>query len=73
MVTKAQILTYYNQGLKTIVETNSSDYVGSRIFSQLEENGLLYLITFFLKNLNLVECNYEIYNKELPGIIQCFK
>lgn len=73
MITKAPILSYYNQGLKTIVETNSFDYVSSRIFFQLEKNELLYPITFFSKNLNHVECNYKIYNKEIPGFIQCFK
>ena len=32
MVTEAPILAHYKQGLKTIVETDSSDYVSSRVF-----------------------------------------
>ena len=73
MVIEAPILAYYKQGLRTIVETDSSDYVSSGVFSQLGEDGLLYLVTFFLKNLNPAECNYEIYDKELLAIIRCFE
>ena len=73
MVTEAPILTHYKQGLKTIVETDSSDYVNSGVLFQLGEDRLLYLVTFFPKNLNPTECNYDIYDKELLAIIQCFK
>ena len=73
MVTEAPILAYYKQGLKTIVETDSSDYVSSGVFSQLGEDGLLHPVAFFSKNLNPAECNYEIYDKELLAIIRCFE
>ena len=69
MVTEAPIFTHYKQGLRTIVATDSSDHVSSGVVSQLGKNGLLYLITFFSKNLNSIECNYEIYDKELLAII----
>ncbi len=42
-------------------------------FSLLGEDGLLHLVAFFSKNLNPVECNYEIYDKELLAIIRCFE
>ena len=73
MVTEAPILAHYKQGLKTIVETDSSDYVSSRVFSQLGEDGLLHLVVFFSKNPNPAKCNYEIYDKELLAIIRCFE
>ncbi len=73
IITKVPILTHYKQDLKTIVETDSSDYVSSGVFSQLGEDGLLYPVAFFSKNLNPAECNYEIYDKELLAIIQCFE
>ena len=73
MVIKALILAYYKQDVKTIVETDSSDYVNSRVLSQLGDDGLLHLIAFFSKNPNPTECNYEIYNKELLAIIKCFE
>ena len=73
MVTKALILAHYKQGVKTIVETDSSDYVSSRVLSQLGDNGLLHPVVFFSKNLNPAECNYEIYDKELLAIIRSFE
>ena len=55
------------------METDSSDYVSSGVFSQLGKNRLLYLVVFFFKNLNPAEYNYEIYDKELLAIIRCFE
>ena len=73
MITEAPILAHYKQGLKTIMETDSSDYVSSGVLSQLGEDRLLHPVAFFSKNLNLAECNYEIYDKELLAIIQYFE
>ena len=41
MVTKVPIIAHYKQGLKTIVETNFSDYVSSGVFFQLGKGRLL--------------------------------
>ena len=73
MVSKVLILAHYKQGVKTIVETNSSHYVSRGVFSQLDDDGLLHPIAFFSKNLNPTKCNYEIYNKELLAIIRCYE
>lgn len=73
MVTKALIPANYKQSIKTIIMMDISDYVSSKIFFQLSNNILLYFIAFFSKNLNLVEYNYKIYDKNLPAIIKCFK
>ena len=73
MITKAPILANCKQGVKTIVETDLSDYVSSGVFSQLGNNELLHPVAFFSKNLKPVECNYKIYDKELLAIIRCFE
>ena len=73
MVIKAPILTNYKQGLRIVIETDSSDYINIRVFFQLSKDKLLYLVDFFSKNLNFAECNYEIYDKKLLAIIQCFE
>ena len=73
MVTKALIFVHYKQNVKIILETDSSDYISSRIFFQWSDNRLLYLIEFFSKNLNPAECNYEIYDKKLLAIIRYFE
>lgn len=57
IVTKAQILAYYKQAVKIILEINSSDYVNSRVLTQLGDNGLLYPILIFYKNLNSAKYN----------------
>ena len=73
MVTKSPILAHYKQGVKIIVEIDSSYYISSRVFSQLGDDQLLHAIAFFSKNLNPAEYNYEIYDKELLIIIRCFE
>lgn len=55
------------------METDLFNYVSIRIFFQLGEDKLLYLIVFFSKNLNLTKYIYEIYNKKLLAIIYCFE
>jgi hypothetical protein len=37
------------------------------------KNDELHLVIFFSKNLASIECNYEIYDKELLTIIRCFE
>jgi hypothetical protein len=39
----------------------------------MRENDELHLVTFFSKNLVSIECNYEIYDKELLTIVRCFE
>lgn len=73
MIIGVSILTYYKQGIKTIVKTDLSKYVCSKVLFQLGVDGLLYLVIFFFKKLNPTEYNYEIYYKELPVIIRCFE
>lgn len=51
------ILVHYKQSVKTIVEIDSSDYINNEVFFQLDDDKLLYLVAFFLKNLNHAKCN----------------
>jgi hypothetical protein len=39
----------------------------------MRKNDELHSVTFFSKNLASIECNYEIYDKELLTIIRCFE
>ena len=57
----------------SIIKANLSNYVTKGILSQYNKDGVLYPIVYFLKQLNLAKCNYEIYNKELLAIIKYFK
>lgn len=41
--------------------------------SQYNQSGILCPVAYFSKKHSPAECNYEIYNKELMAIIQCFE
>jgi hypothetical protein len=56
-----------------VVEADASDYVTASVLSQHDTDGVLRPIAYYSKRINLVENNYEIYNKELLAIVRCFK
>jgi len=56
-----------------VVEIDASNYVFEDILSQYDENEILYSVAYFSKKHNSVECNYEIYDKELMIIVRAFE
>ena len=69
MIIEAPILAHYKYDLKTIVDTDYSDYMSNRVIFQLGKNRLLYSVVFFSKNLNRAKYNSKIYDKKLLAII----
>ncbi len=67
------ILYHYNSDHKIVIEIDALNYVFKDIFFQYNENEILYSVTYFSKKHNSVECNYEIYDKELMIIVCAFK
>ena len=63
------MLRHFNKSREAILETDSSDYINTGILSQYNDDGVLYPVAFYSKNLTPAEYNYEIYNKELLAII----
>jgi sporulation-control protein spo0M len=63
------VLCHYDLDLKLMLEMDASDRVIVGILSQLYLDGEWYSITFFLKTIDLAECNYKVYNKEMLAII----
>ena len=57
----------------SVIKANLFNYITKGILFQYNEEGVLYPIVYFLKQLSLAKCNYKIYNKELLAIIKCFK
>jgi len=55
------------------LEINALNYVFKDILSQYDENDVLHSIVYFSKKHNSVECNYEIYDKELMIIVRVFE
>lgn len=72
-VVEAPVLKHFDRTKQCFVETDSSDYVSSGVFSQKDENEVPHPVAFFSKKLVPAECNYEIYDKELLAIIRCFE
>ncbi len=56
-----------------MIEIDASNYVFKNILSQYDENKILHSIAYFSKKHNSVECNYEIYDKELMIIVCAFE
>jgi hypothetical protein len=52
-----------------MLETDASNRVVIGILSQLHLDGEWYPVAFFLKIMDLAECNYKVYNKEILAII----
>ena len=72
-VTSAPILTHFDRTKEAILETNSLDYMNGGVLSQYDDDGVLYPVAFYSKNITPAKCNYYIYNKELLAIIRCLE
>ena len=72
-ILKISILCHFDRKKQCYLKTDFSDTVNERMLSQKQKNDLFYSIAFFFKNMNSIECNYEIYDKKLFAIIRCFE
>ncbi len=68
-MTETSILRHFNQTRKTILKTDSFNYVNDEVLSQYDDEEVLHSIAFYNKNMSSAECNYEIYDKKLLIII----
>ena len=69
---KASIFCHFDSSKQCFVETDSFNYINAGVLSQLDDEGVLYPVAYFSRKMAPVKCNYEIYDKELLAIIQCF-
>jgi hypothetical protein len=72
-IIEASILTHFDFKKQICIKSDSSNFVSAKILSQMRKDDELHLVTFFSKNLASIECNYEIYDKELLTIMKCFE
>jgi hypothetical protein len=72
-IIEASILIHFDFKKQIYIKSDSSDFVFAEVLSQMRKNDELHLVTFFSKNLASIECNYEIYDKELLTIVRCFE
>ena len=67
------ILCHFDHFWEFILEINSFDYVNEKMLFQYDDEDVLYLMTFYNKNMISTKCNYEIYDKKLLIIIKYLK
>ncbi len=72
-IIKTLILIHFDFKKQIYIKNDSFDFVFAEILSQMRKNDELHFVTFFSKNLVSIECNYEIYDKELLTIVRCLK
>ena len=69
----ALVLAYYNYTKKIVVETDILNWASGGVLSQYNDDGKLRPVAFFSVKHSVLECNYEIYDKELLAIIKALK
>jgi len=70
--TTAPIVSHFYPGMKTVVETDASDFALGCVLSQYQGRRL-HPVAVHSRKLNSVERNYEIHDKELLAIMEGFK
>jgi hypothetical protein len=71
--TTTPILTHFDPHYECIVETDTSDYALGSTLSQTTEDKKLHPNASHSRRFSLAEINYEISDKELLAIVDCFK
>ena len=72
LFTAELILKIYTPSLPTVIKTDILDFVLGVYLVQKYLDGQ-YLITYYSCKMTPLELNYNIYNKELLGIVAVFK
>jgi hypothetical protein len=67
------ILTYFDLHCECIVKTDTSDFALGSTLSQTAKDKKLHLNAFHSRIFSPAEINYEIHDKELLTIVDCFK
>jgi hypothetical protein len=52
------------------VEVNASNYAISAFLMQRDNKGIAHPVAFFLKTMNPAQRNYDVYNRELLGLVE---
>ena len=71
--TTAPVLRIPNDEDLFKLSTDASDFATGAVLSQKDmQTNLWHPVAFFSKSLDVHERNYEIYDKELLAVIQCY-
>ena len=67
------ILKVYDPDLPTQIEVNASGFARGGILSQKNDDGLWHPVVYCSQSMGKEECNYEIYNREMLGLIRALE
>jgi hypothetical protein len=67
------ILKVYDPELPTHVEVDASGFATGGILSQKGEDGLWHPVAYCSNSMSKEECNYEIYDREMLGLIRALE
>ena len=67
------IFRHYDRIKQIVLKIDFSNYVNAKMLSQYDDEEVLHFVIFYNRNLILIECNYEIYDKKLLIIIRCLE
>lgn len=71
--TSAPILQHYKPDVPIFLETDASDFAIAGVLNQPGKDGHLHPVAFHSRKLQAAEVNYDIYEKELLAIVDCFR
>jgi hypothetical protein len=71
--TTTPILRHFDPRKVCVVETDASDFALGAVLSQNGDDGRLHPVAFHSRKFTPAEINYEIHDKELLAIVDCFK
>ena len=69
----ASVISHPDETKPFILETDASDFAIGGILSQLDNESNLRPVTFNSRQMSSAERNYEVYDKELLGVVDCFR
>ena len=71
--TEAPVLRHFDPEDMIVLESDASDYAIAGILSQYDSEGVLRPVAFYGRTMIAAELNYDIYDKELLAIVECFR
>ncbi len=67
------ILKVYDPNLPTLVEVDASSSATGGILSQKNPDGLWHPVVYCSQSMSKEECNYQIYDREMLGLIRALE
>ena len=64
------VLLQPNQKKPFKVEIDASNYAIGAVLMQKDDKGILHPVAYFSKSLNSAQRNYNVYNRELLGLVE---